>query len=185
MLDSWSSTAGMEARGAGAQPLTAADHRRHAIIEQAISDLKNGPLAHLPSVHGQLGVADAGRDGVQPRRPDHPLRPPRNTPTTHQLAVGKPISETHHRRHRSAETELTPTPMPHRQKNSWTNWTSRASTMPRTEIRRQHQPFRSSRSTTRRDGVSGFSRFTPHQESLTYPRTQSTRRVTNVPGFNT
>ena len=26
-----------------------ADHRRHAIIEQVISDLKNGPLAHLPS----------------------------------------------------------------------------------------------------------------------------------------
>jgi hypothetical protein len=26
-----------------------ADHRRHAIIEQAIADLKNGPLAHLPS----------------------------------------------------------------------------------------------------------------------------------------
>jgi len=26
-----------------------ADHRRHAIIEQGIADLKNGPLAHLPS----------------------------------------------------------------------------------------------------------------------------------------
>jgi hypothetical protein len=26
-----------------------ADHRRHAIIEQVIEDLKNGPLAHLPS----------------------------------------------------------------------------------------------------------------------------------------
>jgi hypothetical protein len=26
-----------------------ADHRRHAIIEQFIADLKNGPLAHLPS----------------------------------------------------------------------------------------------------------------------------------------
>ena len=28
-----------------------ADHRRHAIIEQVIADLKNGPLAHLPSGH--------------------------------------------------------------------------------------------------------------------------------------
>ena len=28
-----------------------ADHRRHAIIEQVIADLKNGPLAHLPSVN--------------------------------------------------------------------------------------------------------------------------------------
>ena len=26
-----------------------ADHRRHAIIEQVHADLKNGPLAHLPS----------------------------------------------------------------------------------------------------------------------------------------
>ena len=26
-----------------------AAHRRHAIIEQVIADLKNGPLAHLPS----------------------------------------------------------------------------------------------------------------------------------------
>src|SRR4051812_34995130 len=28
-----------------------ADHRRHAIIEQVIADLKHGPLAHLPSGH--------------------------------------------------------------------------------------------------------------------------------------
>jgi hypothetical protein len=28
---------------------TEADHRRHAIIEQVIADLKSGPLAHLPS----------------------------------------------------------------------------------------------------------------------------------------
>jgi hypothetical protein len=27
------------------------DHRRHAVIEQVIADLKNGPLAHLPSGH--------------------------------------------------------------------------------------------------------------------------------------
>jgi hypothetical protein len=26
-----------------------ADHRRHAIVEQVIADLKTGPLAHLPS----------------------------------------------------------------------------------------------------------------------------------------
>src|ERR1700712_909607 len=29
--------------------ITEADHRRHAIIEQVIADLKSGPLAHLPS----------------------------------------------------------------------------------------------------------------------------------------
>jgi Transposase DDE domain group 1 len=26
-----------------------ADHRRHPVVEQVIADLKNGPLAHLPS----------------------------------------------------------------------------------------------------------------------------------------
>ncbi len=32
-------------------PMLAAEsaHRKHAIVEQVISDLKNGPLAHLPS----------------------------------------------------------------------------------------------------------------------------------------
>jgi hypothetical protein len=30
-------------------PQAEADHRRHAIVEQVIADLKNGPLAHLPS----------------------------------------------------------------------------------------------------------------------------------------
>jgi hypothetical protein len=34
-----------------------ADHRRHAIIEQVIADLKNGPLAHLPS--GNFGANSA------------------------------------------------------------------------------------------------------------------------------
>ena len=29
-------------------------HRAHAIIEQVIDDLKNGPLAHLPSVIGSV-----------------------------------------------------------------------------------------------------------------------------------
>lgn len=34
-------------------PMLAAekDHRAHAIVEQVIADLKNGPLAHLPSGH--------------------------------------------------------------------------------------------------------------------------------------
>ena len=35
-----------------------ADHRRHAIIEQVIADLKNGPLAHLPS--GSFAANSAG-----------------------------------------------------------------------------------------------------------------------------
>ena len=39
-----------------------AEHRRHAIIEQVHADLKNGPLAHLPSV-------------IFSRRPDHAFGP--------------------------------------------------------------------------------------------------------------
>jgi hypothetical protein len=33
------------------------DHRRHAVVEQAISDLKQGPLAHLPSGSFQANAA--------------------------------------------------------------------------------------------------------------------------------
>ena len=55
-------------------PMLAAEkaHRGHAIIEQVIADLKNGPLAHLPS--GQFNANGAWlvlrRDRVQP----HPRR---------------------------------------------------------------------------------------------------------------
>lgn len=34
-----------------------ADHRRHAIIEQVIADVKNGPLAHLPSADFMANAA--------------------------------------------------------------------------------------------------------------------------------
>jgi len=34
-----------------------ADHRRHAIIQQVIADLKNGPLAHLPLPGGSTPTA--------------------------------------------------------------------------------------------------------------------------------
>lgn len=40
-------------------PLTDAerDHRRHAVVEQVIADLKNGPFAHAPSGHFQANAA--------------------------------------------------------------------------------------------------------------------------------
>jgi hypothetical protein len=40
------------------------DHRQHAVIEGVHADLKNGPLAHLPSViwSPRAGVRDV-RDG--------------------------------------------------------------------------------------------------------------------------
>ena len=60
-----------------------ADHRRHAIIEQVIADLKNGPLAHLPSgkFTANARLARAGRDRVQP---DPRRRHPRRTRTGRQ-----------------------------------------------------------------------------------------------------
>ncbi|MFD5065684.1 hypothetical protein [Streptomyces sp. NPDC058394] len=32
------------------------DHRRHAVVEQVIADLKNGPFAHAPSGHFQANA---------------------------------------------------------------------------------------------------------------------------------
>jgi hypothetical protein len=46
-----------------------ADHRRHAIVEQTIAELKSAGLAHLPvrHVHGQRRLARPRRHGAQPR----------------------------------------------------------------------------------------------------------------------
>jgi hypothetical protein len=50
-----------------------ADHRRHAIIEQVIADLKNGPFAHLPS--GQFAANSAWLVlGTFARLQPHPRR---------------------------------------------------------------------------------------------------------------
>ena len=113
-----------------------ADHRRHAIIEQVIADLKNGPLdaPALGFLRGELRVAGAGRDGVQPhprrrrarrpvprqsrhrdhphtpdhrRRPGHPLRPPRHPATTDPLALGDHLAATVHRGDRPTTSDLT------------------------------------------------------------------------------
>ena len=63
-----------------------ADHRRHAIIEQVIADLKSGPLAHLPSgtVQRQRRLAGAGRDGVQPHPRRRHARLAASTPGDHR-----------------------------------------------------------------------------------------------------
>ena len=67
-----------------------ADHRRHAIIEQVIADLKNGPLAHLPSgrftancawlvlaaMAFNLTRAAGALAGAVPRQSDHRDDPP-------------------------------------------------------------------------------------------------------------
>jgi hypothetical protein len=56
-------------------------HRGHAIIEQVIADLKNGPLAHLPS--GNFWANSASQRGDQPVRPAKPAYPTTTTSPTH------------------------------------------------------------------------------------------------------
>src|SRR4029453_10626763 len=63
-------------------------HRDHAIIEQVIAELKDGPLAHLPS--GQYAanpawlahavIATHPPPGAPPRPPGPPPPPPRGPP---------------------------------------------------------------------------------------------------------
>ena len=94
-----------------------ADHRRHAIIEQVIADLKNGPLAHLPSgsftansawlvlaaiafnltraagalasaFHARATTATIRAQLINVAARDRPLRPTHPTAPTHQLALG-------------------------------------------------------------------------------------------------
>ena len=64
-------------------PAAEATHRDHAIVEQVIAELKNGPLAHLPSgrVRRQRRLAGLRRDRPQPhpRRRHARRRPPRRT----------------------------------------------------------------------------------------------------------
>ena len=112
------------------------DHRRHAIIEQVIADLKNGPLAHLPSAsfpansawlvlaaiafnltravgvlastsHAKATTATIRRQLNQRRRPRHPLRPPLRAAPTDRLAVGAGLAAALRRRDRPTPHHLT------------------------------------------------------------------------------
>jgi len=83
-----------------------AHHRDHAIVEQVIVDLKNGPLAHLGGVHRQRRLDRAGHHRVQPhprrRRPgrthprqghdrdDPPPPDPRRRPSGHHRQASAP-----------------------------------------------------------------------------------------------
>jgi len=98
-------------------------HRGHAIVEQVIADLKNGPLAHLPSGSFAANGAWLGRDRVQPHprrrlprlpvprqgdhghdpsptdqppRPARPIRPPARHPSPDRLALGTPLDRSVH-----------------------------------------------------------------------------------------
>ncbi len=53
-----------------------ADHRRHAVVEQRIAELKSAGLAHLPSgkLHGQRRLARPRDHGPQPRPGHRPAR---------------------------------------------------------------------------------------------------------------
>ena len=139
-----------------------ADHRRHAIIEQVIADLKGGPLAHLPSgtVQRQRRLAGPGRDGVQPHprrrrarlplpRPSHhrhdpppadqrprptgPLRPPHPPAATDQLALGRRLARPVHRRTRTTHRSHRLTTGPTATTDD--QWNSRADRRPRSRLR--------------------------------------------------
>jgi hypothetical protein len=107
-----------------------ADHRRHAIIEQVIADLKNGPLAHLPSgrfnangawlvlasmafnltratgalasrFHARATTATIRAQTDQRPSAAGPLRPTHPPPPASQLAMGHRLPRPIHRRRRA------------------------------------------------------------------------------------
>ena len=119
-----------------------ADHRRHAIIEQVIADLKNGPLAHLPSgkfnangawlvlaamafnltraagalaslFHARATTATIRTPADQRPRPASPLRPPHPPATTDELALGRRLARPVHRRARATRRSHRLTTGPH------------------------------------------------------------------------
>jgi hypothetical protein len=111
-----------------------ADHRRHAVVEQSIAELKSAGLAHLPSgtfmanaawlalavIAHNLARAVGALAGTPrttmttlrrrlftiPGRPG-PLGPPAAPPATHAMALGRAVRERAHRNHRTPEPRLT------------------------------------------------------------------------------
>ncbi|MEA3138626.1 MAG: hypothetical protein QOK23_795 [Gammaproteobacteria bacterium] len=111
-----------------------ADHRRHAIVEQIIADLKGGPLAHLPSgrfnangawlvmaamafnliraagalaslFHARATTATIRRHLINvPARAPGPLRPPHPSPATDELALGRGLARPVLRHPRATQT---------------------------------------------------------------------------------
>ena len=131
------------------RPFTA----EHAIVEQVIADMKNGPLAHLPSgsLRRQRRLAGAGRDRVQPdprRRspgldvprqghhrhdprpadqhpgPDRPLRPPATPAPAPALAVGGRLDPPVHQHLRPTGHDHLLTTQPNTARGT-TTWKSR------------------------------------------------------------
>ena len=82
-----------------------ADHRRHAIIEQVIADLKAGPLAHLPS--GRFAANSAWLVlADQRRRPDRDLRPAHHPAPTRRMALDPTMATAVHRSDRATGPSL-------------------------------------------------------------------------------
>ena len=125
-------------------------HRAHAIIEQVIADLKNGPLAHLPSgkftanaawlvlaaiafnLTRAAGCLERARplDHRHPAHPAHrrprparPLRPTTRAATAPAMALAASLRTAHDQRHRTTRHSppLTPPTGPIRN----TQWNSR------------------------------------------------------------
>ena len=157
--------------------------RDHRTGHRRSEERADGPPA-LGPVHGQLRMAGPGRDRLQldpsgrcrrrrpapqgryrdhphsadqHRRQDCPLRPPRHSATTDQLAVAQRVSETDHRQHRTADNQLTsrPTPRKARRTAGETGPAGRPAMPPNRKLTNKIN-FRPARSTTQHDGASGF-----------------------------
>ena len=143
-----------------------ADHRRHAIIEQVIADLKNGPLAHLPSgsfaansawlvlaaiafnltraagalassFHAKATTATLRRQLINvAARVTRSAR--RIDPaTTHGLALGRRLAAAVHRRDRTTSRGLNPSTAARPDRRLTVETPSRSAAQPRPQ---QHQP---------------------------------------------
>ena len=137
-----------------------ADHRRHAIIEQVIADLKNGPLWRTcppgtspPTPPGWCSPRSRSTSPAPParsprastpkpppppcaaadqrRRPRHPLRATLDPAPARRLALGRCLAATVHRRHRATSPQ--PEPIHRRQARPETpvETPSRSATRPR------------------------------------------------------
>jgi len=141
-------------------------HRDHAIVEQVIAELKDGPLAHAPSgkftanaawltlaclsfnVLRAAGAAPSTRHARarcghpahpphRPARPDRDQRPPDHPPPAPGLAVATRLARPLGHRHSPLTTRAHPAP---RKNPTWKSRTDRPIRHAHTQPAMKHQP---------------------------------------------
>jgi len=141
-------------------------HRDHAIVEQVIAELKDGPLAHAPSgkftanaawltlaclsfnVLRAAGAAASTRHARarcghpahpphRPARPDRDQRPPDHPPPAPGLAVATRLARPLGHRHSPLTTRAHPAP---RKNPTWKSRTDRPIRHAHTQPAMKHQP---------------------------------------------